>query len=285
MSNMKVAIFGATGFIGKILSQTMTAKGWSVVALDIRRDSLWKDKVKEVDAVVNLAGHPLFKDRWTSRIKGLIHDSRVDGTKTIVEAIQGSKVKVLVNASAIGIYGESEVDKDESSKPGDDFLARVCESWEAEAIVAERAHKIRTVLLRTGIVLGKEGGALEKLLTPFKLGLGGTLGLKGEQSMSWVHIDDVVGIIIHAIENEKLHGPVNATAPNIVSNKTFTQALGKVLHRPTLFPVPKLALYLVVGEAAGVIASGQRAHPKATLASGYTFKFPDLEPALKNILG
>lgn len=278
---MKIALFGATGFIGKVLVKAIKAKGWEPMLLDIRKDAQWKEKLKDADAVVNLAGHPLFKNRWNPKIKALIHDSRVEGTEKIVAALKDSKVKTLVNASAVGYYGSSETDVDENSAPADDFLARVCKNWEAEARSAERLHGIRTVIVRIGVVLGKDGGALEKLLPPFKLGVGGPIGFTGSQSMNWVHVDDVVGIIIHAIENEKVGPVLNATSPNIVSNKVFSNTLGKVLHRPALFPVPTPMLYLAVGEAALIIASGQRAHPNATLASGYTFKYPDLESALK----
>lgn len=281
---MKIAVFGATGFIGKMLVKALQTKGWTALVLDIRKNPNWRDEIKEADAVVNLAGHPLFKDRWNDRIKASIHDSRIEGTKLIVEALKGSKVKCLVNASAVGFYGSSEKDVDESSPPADDFLARVCKNWETEAQAAQRLHGVRTVIVRIGVVLGKNGGALEKLLTPFRFGLGGPIG-NGSQSMNWVHVEDVVGIIIHALENEKAPSVLNATSPNIVSNKEFTKTLAKVLHRPAFFPVPKPALYIALGEAAGVIAGGQRAHPKATLASGYTFKFPHIESALQNIIG
>lgn len=280
---MKVAIFGATGFIGKELQKAINAKGWQAMPLDTRKSG-WESQVKDADAVINLAGHPLFKNRWNDRIKALIHDSRVDGTRKIVAALKGSKVKTLVNASAVGIYGSSEADVDENSKPADDFLARVCKNWEEEAKNAERLHGIRTVIVRIGVVLGKDGGALEKLLPPFKMGVGGPIG-SGKQSMNWVHVEDVAGIFVFAIENDKIAPIVNATAPNIVSNKEFSTKLGKVLHRPAKIPLPKPALYLAVGEAAGVIASGQRAHPNATIASGYHFHYTDVEAALKNILG
>ncbi|MEZ4814115.1 MAG: TIGR01777 family oxidoreductase [Bdellovibrionota bacterium] len=281
---MKIAIFGATGFIGSELVKAIQGKGWEALALDIRKDPTWEEKLKTADAVINLAGHPLFKNRWDTRVKALIHDSRVDGTHKIVAALKNTQVKTLVNASAIGIYGASEEDVNEKSQPADDFLARVCKNWESEATAAQRLYNIRTVIVRIGVVMGKGGGALEKLLPPFKLGLGGPIGMTGSQSMNWVHVDDVVGIMLFAIENEKVAPILNATSPNIVSNKEFSQTLGKVLHRPAIFPLPKAVLYAVVGEAAGVIAAGQRAHPQATLASGYTFKHPDLNEALTNIL-
>jgi len=279
---MKVAVFGASGFIGKHLVAALEAKKWEALPLDIRKTADWEQKLKDADAVINLAGHPLFKERWDTRIKALIHDSRVEGTEKIVAAL-GPKTKVFVNASAIGIYGTGEEEKDEHSFLANDFLARVCRDWEDAAKVAERAKKIRTVIIRFGIVLGKEGGALANLLLPFKLGVGGPIG-SGKQSMSWIHVDDAASLLVFAIENEKAPPIMNATAPEILSNKEFSKTLGKVLHRPAFLPVPKLGLYALVGEAAGVIASGQRVHPKATQESGYTFKFPKLEAALKNIL-
>jgi len=280
---MKIAIFGATGFIGKELLAKCQEKHWEIVALDIRRDADWVQKMKDCDAVVNLGGHPLFQNRWNDRIKGLIYDSRVSGTHSIVAALKDSKVKVLVNASAIGIYGSGEQNVDETSRAADDFLARLCKAWEEEALAAQRLYKVRTVVVRFGVVLGKGGGALEKLLPPFKLGIGGPIG-SGKQSMSWIHVDDVVGILLHALENEKVSGILNATAPNIVSNKEFSKTLGKVLHRPAVAPLPKAMLYLLVGEAAGIIASGQRVHPTITQQSGYTFKFPEIEIALTDIM-
>jgi uncharacterized protein (TIGR01777 family) len=243
-----------------------------------------KAPLKEADAVINLGGHPLFKNRWNSQIKALIHDSRVDGTHKIVHELNPKKNKVFINASAIGFYGKGETVRDEHSPAGADYLARVCVNWEAEASAAERLHHIRTVIIRFGVVLGKEGGALKTLLPPFKMGLGGPVGFSGSQSMSWIHLDDVVGIIIHAIENEKTPSILNATAPNVVSNKVFSHALGKVLHRPAFMPLPTAALYLMVGEAAEVVAAGQNVKPKATLESGYQFKFPEIENALKDIL-
>jgi uncharacterized protein (TIGR01777 family) len=281
---MKVAVFGGTGFIGEHLVNALKSKGWEVLVLDIRKDSSWSSKLKDCNAVVNLAGHPLFKNRWNDNIKALIHDSRVEGTKKIVAALAGTSVKVLVNASAIGIYGSGEKDCDESSPLADNFLARLCKNWEEEAMSARRLHGIRSVCVRIGVVLGKGGGALEQLLTPFKLGVGGTIGFTGSQSMSWVHVEDVVGIMIHSLENEKVVGPINATSPNIVSNKVFTKTLGKLLRRPTLFPIPVPALYLLLGEVAEVVASGQRIHPNVAIQSGYTFKFANIETALQESL-
>ena len=280
---MKIAVFGSTGFIGKKLTSKAEEKGHTVVSLDIRKNIDWKDQLKDCDAVVNLAGHPLFKDRWNDRIKALIYDSRIEGTHAIVQALAGSKVKALVNASAIGIYGSGTQDCTEESPHADDFLARVCKAWEAEALAAQRLYKIRTVCARFGIVLGKEGGALAQMLLPFKLGVGGPIG-SGKQDMSWIHVDDVAGLVLHALENEKINGAMNVTAPGIVSNKEFSNVLGKTLHRPAFLPVPKVGLYVMVGEAAGVIASGQRAVPRKALETGYKFKFENISSALEAIV-
>jgi uncharacterized protein (TIGR01777 family) len=279
---MKIAVFGSTGFIGKKLKSKAEEKGYIVVPLDIRKNIDWKEQLKDCDAVVNLAGHQLFKDRWNDRIKALIYDSRIEGTHAIVQALAGTKVKVLVNASAIGIYGSGTQDCHEESPHADDFLARVCKAWEAEALAAQRLYKIRTVCARFGIVLGKEGGALAQMLLPFKLGLGGPIA-SGKQKMSWIHIEDAVGLILHALENENVSGAMNVTAPEIVSNKEFSNALGKALHRPAFLPVPKLGLYVLVGEAAGVIASGQRAIPQKALESGYKFQYKNISSALEAI--
>ncbi len=280
---MKIAVFGSTGFIGKKLKSKAEAKGHSVVPLDIRKNIDWKEQLKDCDAVVNLAGHPLFKDRWNDRIKALIYDSRIEGTHAIVQALAGSKVKVLVNASAIGIYGSGTENCHEESPHADDFLARVCKAWEAEALAAQRLHKIRTVCARFGIVLGKEGGALGQMLLPFKLGMGGPIG-NGKQDMSWVHVDDAVGLILHAIDHERVSGAMNVTAPGIVTNKEFSKVLGKTLHRPAFLPVPKLGLYAMVGEAASVIASGQKALPQKALETGYKFQFENISSALEAIV-
>jgi uncharacterized protein len=287
---MKVAIFGGTGFVGQHLQKALKNRQHEPVVLDIRRDTGWKSALKDCDAVINLAGAGLFAKRWNQEYKALIHSSRVEGTHKIVDAIAaareaGKGPSVLVNASAVGFYGAStEATFDETSEPGTDFLAFVCREWEAEAHRADRQYGIRTSMVRFGVVLGKGGGALEKLLPPFKAFIGGPLGF-GKQFFPWVHIDDAVGILIHALETESVRGPLNAVGPEVLNNKEFSKTLGKVMGRPSLAPVPGLALYVIVGEAADMLLEGQRVVPKKTLASGYKFKFETVEAALQNILG
>lgn len=286
---MKVAIFGGTGFVGVPLQKALKKRQHEVIVLDVRKDMSWKARLKECDAVINLAGAGLFSKRWSLDYKSLIHSSRVEGTRQIVSAMaaaqkEGSGPKVLVNASAVGFYGTSLTETfDEDSASGTDFLAFVCREWEAEAEKAERQYKIRTAIVRFGVILGRDGGALQKLLPPFKAFIGGPLGL-GKQPFPWVHVDDAVGLLIHAMESQSMHGPFNASAPEIVTNKEFSHALGKVLHRPAILPVPTVALYTIVGQAADMLVEGQRVLPKKTLASGYVFKFPKLEDALVDIL-
>ena len=257
--------------------------------LDVRKDHNWKSQLKDCDAVINLAGAGLFAKRWDVDYKSLIHSSRVEGTHAIVNAVSvaregGKGPQVLVNASAVGFYGASvEATFDESSEAGTDFLAFVCREWEAEAQRAERQFGIRTAIVRFGVILGKDGGALKKLLPPFKAFVGGPIGL-GKQFFPWVHIDDAVGLLIHALETSSMHGPFNAVAPDVVTNKEFSKALGRALHRPSLLPVPGPALYVIVGEAADMLVEGQRVIPVKTLGSGYKFKFDKLDAALKNLL-
>jgi uncharacterized protein (TIGR01777 family) len=283
---MQVVIFGGTGFIGTHLQKALRAKGHEVSVADLRRDSDWEAKIVRADAVVNLAGTPIIGKRWNMLVKADLHASRVEGTQKVVAALAKAKAKdgkerVLVNGSAIGFYGATQDEElDESSPAGADFLAFVCREWEAEAVRAEREHGIRTVIVRTGLVLGRDGGALEKMLPPFKLGLGGPTA-SGQQWYSWIHIDDEVGIIMHALENKQVHGILNATAPLPVRNKDFASTLGAVLNRPAFMPLPALAVYLMIGEASTLLTQGQKVLPKATLASGYTFKFKSLDDALK----
>ncbi len=302
---MKTAITGATGFIGKRLVQALIADGgFEVVALTrdaSRARSRLPDGVEVVEwdstqvpapgvldgveAAVNLAGESIAEGRWTSAKKQAIVDSRVNTTRHLIQGMEAlePRPRVLVNGSAIGYYGYGEEEVDESSPPGSDFLAEVCKKWETEA---QRASElgIRTVLLRIGIALGKGGGALQKMLTPFKLGAGGPLG-SGRQWMSWVHVDDLTGIIVHALRDDGIAGPLNGTAPNPVRNKQFGKTLGRVLHRPAFMPTPGFALRALIGEFAEVLLNGQCVAPRKTIESGYVFKYPDLEGALREILG
>jgi uncharacterized protein (TIGR01777 family) len=237
-----------------------------------------------IDAVIHLAGEPIIARRWTDEQKRLIRDSRVTGTRNLVAGIEVSthKPAVLVCASAVGYYGErGDEPLEENSPPGEGFLSDTCKDWEA---AAASVSGVRSVQIRVGVVLATEGGALQKMLTPFKLGVGGPLG-SGRQWFPWVHIKDIAGIFRHAMVTASLRGPLNGVAPEPVTNAEFTRALGAVLHRPAFLPVPEFALRALMGEMADVLFVSQRVLPTAALASGYEFHYPLLEGALAQLLG
>ncbi len=240
---------------------------------------------ENIDTVFHLAGESVFRGRWTRARKERILESRVSSTRLLVQAMAGLErpPATLVCASAIGYYGDRGDELlDEDSGPGEGFLARVCQQWENEAMRAER-HGIRTVCIRTGIVLGADGGALPRMLTAFRLGLGGRLG-NGDQYMSWIHVRDLTGIMLHCAAEPSCSGPVNGVAPGCVTNREFTATLAAALHRPALLPVPGFLLRLLLGEFAGVLLSSQRVRPGQALASGYRFRHPDLAGALEATL-
>jgi uncharacterized protein len=295
---MKIAITGATGFVGSRLTHKLLYGGHNIRGLVRRRayglpgvdlyewDSAKGEPPPEslegVDAVIHLAGEPVAR-RWNPEVKALIHSSRVASTRHLVNALstQARRPDVLICASAIGFYGSrGDETLTETSGPGNDFLAQVTIGWEKAAEMA-RALGIRVVRLRFGVVLG-HGGALGKMLPPFRLGMGGRIG-SGKQWMSWIHLDDVVGLIQFALENE-IAGPVNATAPNPVTNAEFTRELGLALHRPAFLPVPIFALKMMFGEMANVVAASQRAVPAAAHRAGFRFQYLRLRPALDQIL-
>jgi hypothetical protein len=239
------------------------------------------DALSGLDAVVHLAGEPLASGRWTAARKRAIVESREVGTRNLVQGLSEleQRPKVLVSASAIGFYGDrgSELLTEQSPRGGG-FLSDVCEVWEREALAAERLG-IRTVVMRTGIVLAKDGGALERMLPAFRMGVGGKLG-SGEQYMSWVHIDDVVALFLEALVNEEFRGAVNVVSPNPVTNAVFTKALGRACGMPAIMPVPRLGLRVVFGEFADVLFQSQRVLPRVAESSGYRFRFPELDAAL-----
>ena len=239
--------------------------------------------IEGVEVVLHLSGAGIADGRWTEERKQLLRSSRIDTTRVLVDSLLRLKQKprLLIVASAIGYYGNrGDEILTESSTTGTDFLALVCRDWEAEASRAA-ARGIRTVMLRTGVVLSGKGGALPKMLTPFKFGIGGRLG-SGQQWMSWIAIEDVVGIIRNAIANEQVSGPVNVVAPNPVRNAEFTRLLAAMLHRPAIFPAPAFVLRLAMGEMAdAVLLSSDRVKPERILAAGYKFRFEILEPALR----
>ena len=295
---MKILVTGASGLIGSALVPSLTGAGHSVTRLvrskprpgEIRWDPLGGDIDKPglegQEAVIHLAGENI-AGRWTAEKKEAIRESRVKGTKLLAESLSqlANPPKVLLCASAIGYYGDrgEELLKEESPA-GSGFLAKVCREWEAAADRAVR-ESIRVVRLRNGIVLSAAGGALKTMLLPFKLGVGGKIG-SGMQYMSWIAIDDVLGIIHLAITNDTLRGPINVVAPNPVTNLVFTKTLGRVIGRPTVLPMPAFAARLVLGEMAQeLLLASTRVTPKRLLAADYHFKFPQLEPALRSILG
>lgn len=277
---MKIALTGASGFLGRTLAPRLIAAGHSVEPVNLRASA----GLPTVDAVVHLAGEPVAQ-RWTPQAKRRILDSRVQLTRELVESMArlSPRPATFISASAIGIYG-SQGDRilGEDSPPGSGFLSDVCVVWERTAGVAN-ALGIRVVNLRTGVVLGN-GGALARMLPAFRWGAGGRLG-SGRQWMSWIHIHDWAALIEFALREKRLHGPLNATAPNPVTNAEFTRTLASILHRPAFAAVPAFALKLLFGEMAGVLLSSQRVLPKAAQAAGFQFLYPDLGPALHHLLG
>ena len=292
---MHVVITGASGLVGGALVNQLRQRGTSVIAVSRNPrahtalsgvnwtgwDGL-TDAVSGAAGVVHLAGEGIVDQRWNKARKAALRDSRIDTTRQVVQAIQeaGEKPAVLVSASAIGYYGNQvERESTESAPAGDDFLAQLCVDWEAES----QSAGVRTVNARFGIIMANEGGALPRLLFPFKLGLGGPIGL-GRAWWSWIHLDDAVGAILHALEQNHVEGAINLTAPNPVRNSQFSSALGKALGRPALMPVPPLALKLALGEGASVLLASQRILPTRTLDLGYRFKFTDIDSALQDLV-
>jgi len=301
----RIVITGATGLIGKQLVNALINRGDSltifsrntekaksifpsakeIVEWDYRKPEKWKSKLEDSDAVIHLAGINLFSKRWNDEFKKSIIESRQLSTKNLVDALKSCKnnPNIFISASGIGYYGDcGEKVLDEESPKGNDFLSDVCDVWESESRNIS-GYGIRNVQIRTGLVLSTEDGALKQMLPPFKFFIGGYLG-NGKQWASWLHIDDIVEIYLHAIDNSSLTGSLNATAPNPIRMKEFAQTLARVLHRPSLFPVPKFILRLVVGEASEVVLASQRIDVKKLVESGYKFKFEILEDALKDLL-
>ena len=278
---MRVFVAGASGLIGSQLVRALRARGDEVRTLPRFRSAPWT--LEGADAVVNLAGASVAARRWNEEYKQEIFDSRVLSTGALVEAMRASRPRVLVNASAVGFYGgRGNEPIDESVAAGGSFLASVSVAWEAEARKAEDLG-VRSVQARTGIVLSRSGGALGKMLPPFKAFVGGPIG-SGKQWFPWIHIDDEVAALLWAIDREKLRGPLNLVAPGIVIMKDFAKALGRALHRPALFPVPAAPLKILLGEFAGELLEGQRAVPKKLLDSGFQFRFTDVDAALRDLL-
>lgn len=296
---MNILVSGSAGLVGSALVSSLTAAGYRTTRLvrtgsgqaGIRWDPA-AGKIDEADlegfdAVVHLAGENVAARRWTEKQKMKIRGSRVNGTRTLCDALArlGNPPKALLCASAVGIYGDrgDELLQDDAA-PGSGFLAGVCRDWESAAQSAARKG-IRVVNLRIGIVLSLSGGALARMILPFRLGMGGRLGT-GKQYMSWITLDDTVAAIVHAINSPTLTGPVNVVAPNPVTNAEFTRTLGIALSRPTIFPMPAFAARLAFGELAdALLLSGARAAPGRLLSSGFSFRHPVLESAIRHLLG
>ena len=300
----KIVITGATGSIGQRLVQELIKREYevtvftrdikkssdkiarevNVVKWDYERMNDWMNELNGVDAVVHLAGANLSGRRWNKDYKKLAYDSRIISTRNLVEAIKTveQKPKVFITSSAVGIYG-NRYDEilDETSILGNDFLANLCKDWENEAAKIEEIG-VRSVSIRTGLVLAKDEGLLKQLYLPFKLFVGGPLA-GGKQWFPWIHIDDIVGIYLQAIDNHNLSGAVNGASPSIVRMKEFAKIFGKVLRRPSLFPIPKLAIKIVAGEVAEYAVMSQRTSAEKIVESGYKFKFEKLEEALRDI--
>ena len=297
-SAMNVLVTGSSGLIGSALVDSLRANGHEVVRL-LRRDSRdgspsWDPEngvmdlanVQDIAAVVHLAGENIAEGRWDDRKKDRILTSRVRGTALLATffAASACKPRVIVSASAVGVYGNrGEELVDEASEPGNGFLAEVCKQWEGAMVSAVDAG-IRVVNARLGLVLSADGGALKRMLLPFRMGVGGVIG-SGDQYMSWVSIDDVVEMVQHLIANDSLRGPVNLVSPNPVSNREFTKILGRALHRPTMFPMPALIARLAFGELADeLLLAGARVAPKKLTDSGYEFRNPQLGEAFEHLL-
>jgi hypothetical protein len=293
---MNILITGGTGFIGTPLSMELRNSKHTVVVTTRRQsdskekltwnppDLIPSDVITKFDAVINLVGEPIAPGRWTKERKELILTSRISTTRALVDSIKNAKKKpkVLLSASAIGYYGaHGDEYLTEDTAPANDFLADVCKQWEAEALRAKE-FGVRVVLVRIGGVLESDGGALPQMMIPFNFFLGGPLG-SGKQWFSWIHRDDVVGIIKYALDNENISGPVNATAPNPVTNTEFSAALGKALKRPSWLAVPGFIVKSTFGELGSVLLTGQRVFPEKALKAGYEFKYTAVKDALKAI--
>ena len=299
---MKIIITGASGFVGSRLTDTLLAQGHSITGIgrskshpwtsfdnfnwicaDTTRSGPWQKAIPEADVIINLTGKNIF-GYWTRRCKAQIYDSRILTTRYIVDALPKNNQILLLNTSAIGYYGDrGEAQLTEDRGPGNDFLALVCMDWEKEAIKAE-ATGSRVIRMRFGVVLGKNGGALDKMLPAFKLFAGGPIGT-GRQWFPWIHIDDLVAAILFLMNTPDLSGPFNFCAPEPVRQKDFAKTLGRLLNRPSIMPAPKFMMNLLLGEMSHALMSSQKSVPQALSRAGLEFKFPGLAAALKDNLG
>ena len=299
---MRVFITGGLGFVGTQLSVRLLQRGHEVTVVDhspepksytpdqvkyVSADTtipgVWQEELVKHDAVINLAGASIFQ-RWNDITKQLIYNSRIFTTRNIVEAMTGEKGALLCSTSAVGYYGfQYDEELIEEDRPGDDFLAKVCVDWEREALKA--ADKgVRVTITRFGIVLGKTGGALGQMISTFKKFVGGPLG-NGNQWFSWIHMEDLLSAFLFVFDNQDIHGPVNVCSPNPVRNRELATALGKELSRPSFFKAPAFLIRLVLGEFGSVVLEGQRIIPAKLLWQGFTFQYPEITGALKEVIG
>jgi uncharacterized protein (TIGR01777 family) len=299
---MKIVITGGTGFVGCNLSQFLLAAGWQViatgtssppkqleqdrfrfVAADTTKQGDWQETLQDADAVINLAGRTIF-NYWTQRYKQQIFDSRILTTRNLVSALPENKQMVFISASACGFYGDrGDTLLSESSSSGHDFLAEVCQAWENEAYGAQRKKGIRTAITRFGVVLDKSGGAIEKMMTPFRFFLGGPLG-NGRQWFPWIHLTDLIAAIQFILENPEIDGPINFVAPEPIRYGGFAKTLGRALKRPAIMPAPAFVLKTVMGGFGASLLASQRIVPEKLLKYGFTFQYPDLEHAIDEIV-
>ena len=299
---MKVLITGGAGFVGRQLSYRLTQEGHTVQATgrsprpgkdfpetfeylcaDTTQPGDWQDAVRDADVIINLVGVSIF-GRWTAKRKKELYESRILTTRNVVDALDPGRNVTLVSASAIGYYGSAEEkDYTEKDQPGNDFLAALSRDWEAEAMKAQ-AKNARVVITRYGVILDKSGGALGQMIPAFKKYLGGPLG-SGSQTLSWLHMKDLTEATVFLMNRADLQGPFNFTSPNPVSNRELARTLGEVLHRPSFLPAPAFFLKAVLGEFGAFLLTGQRVLPRRLLEAGYTFRYPDLEEALRQVVG
>jgi uncharacterized protein (TIGR01777 family) len=280
---MKIAITGANGFVGKHLQNIFNYA--DIVKIGRKEfglnDAEFTKLLDGVEIIINLAGAPII-NRWSEEYKKELYSSRIDTTKKIVEAIKSleNKPKLFISTSAVGRYDNKNIYSEDDKNFADDTLGNICKDWEDEALKA--SDDTRVVIYRFGIVLGRDGGALAKMITPFKLGLGGILG-DGKQAFSWVHIDDLENAFKYAVDHEEVSGIYNLTAPKPTTNYEFTKTLGSVISRPTIFPVPAFVLKLIFGEGSTVLLDGQSVVPKRLIDSGFEFRFHDIQRALEDL--
>ncbi|MCX8026515.1 MAG: TIGR01777 family oxidoreductase [Thermodesulfovibrionales bacterium] len=284
---MNIAMTGASGFVGGNLTKAFNEKGWSVTPIHKGDIEIGVERLKALltntDVVINLAGAPIIA-KWTEQYKKVLYDSRIGTTRKLIDALKQIEKRpdVLISTSAVGIYSEEGSHTESNFTYANDFLGDLARQWEDEALKA-RQLSIRTVIFRFGIVLGTNGGALQQMITPFKLGLGGTIG-DGNQGFSWIHIQDLINAFIKAIEDTSMEGIYNLTAPEPTTNKILTKTLSRALGRPAFFRIPEFVLRLKYGDGARVLTSGQTVFPERLLQGNFRFKFPDITSAIGDII-